>query len=221
LRKLGLWATVGCLVLLYLLGTNQVSVWLAQGLLPQYEATTASVLRQHKTQVVVVLGGGVDQYAPEYDGADLQGPAYMRLRYGVGLAKELNVPLVVSGGLGWSSHDDGNVSEAEVACQIAAREWQFTNTIAENKSRDTRENAQLTRHLLPGPTRTIALVTHSWHMPRAVRHFQAAGFDVHPAPMGYILLAGTFSSRWIPTASSLRDSSWVLRERLGLWLTAP
>jgi uncharacterized SAM-binding protein YcdF (DUF218 family) len=215
------WAQRGAmsmLLALWLLGCNQISVWLAEFALPQYAATSPSQLIEQKVQAIVVLGGGVDQLAPEYNAPDLTASAYMRIRYGALLARQLQLPLVFTGGQGWSSHGLNQASEADVALRIAKQEWQLTQVLAEGRSRDTHENANMTRSLLPAQTKTIALITHSWHMPRAVWEFEKAGFEVVPAPMGYILQSGTFTNRWIPTASSLRDSSWVIRERLGLWL---
>lgn len=220
--KLEKWTQRGAiflLALLWLLGCNQVSVWLGQYVLPQYSAPSPSQIQQKGVQAVVVLGGGVDQLAPEYNAPDLTAPAYMRIRYGALLSRQLKLPLVFTGGQGWSSHGQNEASEAEVAMRIARQEWLLTDVIAEGRSRDTHENATMTRALLPKQTRTIALVTHAWHMPRAVHEFEKAGFEVVPAPMGYILQSGSFTNRWIPSASSLRDSAWVLRERLGLWLT--
>lgn len=220
-RGLGHAGLVATLILTWLLSCNAVAVWLARHILPQYSPILPEQIRQQAVQAIVVLGGGVDQVAPEYGKPDLFPPAYMRLRYGIHLAGQLNLPLAVSGGLGWSAHAPSNASEAEVAAQIAQTEWRQTVSHVETKSRDTRENALFTRQLLPSSIHRIALVTNAWHMPRSVAQFEAAGFEVVAAPMGYILQAGSPVNRWTPSATGLRDSSWVLRERLGLWLTAP
>ncbi|MGB1879583.1 MAG: YdcF family protein, partial [Gammaproteobacteria bacterium] len=53
----------------------------------------------------------------------------------------------------------------------------------ESVSQNTRENARLTAGVLD--VRRIVLVTHALHMPRAMREFHAAGFDVTPAPLGF------------------------------------
>jgi uncharacterized SAM-binding protein YcdF (DUF218 family) len=207
---------------LWLLSCNGFAVWLSQNSLPQYAAIKPVDLKKHNIQAVIVLGGGVDQWLPEYDAPDLSPPAYMRLRYGAHLARTLGLPLGFAGGIGWSTHGADHASEAQVAARIAAGELGVSIRHLESSSRDTRENAQHMKDVLaPTPIRRIALVTHAWHMPRAVRHFEAAGFTVLPAPMGYVLQAGTPANQWLPSAVGLRDSTWVLREKLGLLLTTP
>jgi uncharacterized SAM-binding protein YcdF (DUF218 family) len=50
-------------------------------------------------------------------------------------------------------------------------------------SRSTRQNAHYAaRLLLPRGVRKIGLVTCDWHMPRATRSFEGAGFEVEPLP---------------------------------------
>jgi uncharacterized SAM-binding protein YcdF (DUF218 family) len=59
--------------------------------------------------------------------------------------------------------------------------------LSDGDSRDTRENALRSFALLsPQGITRIALVTHDWHMQRSKMLFEAAGFQVLPAPMGYI-----------------------------------
>jgi hypothetical protein len=64
----------------------------------------------------------------------------------------------------------------------------------------------------------IALITHAWHMPRSLREFESAGLEVTPAPMGYIQNDVKPLLQWLPSGKGLRDSAWVLRECLGLWI---
>jgi uncharacterized SAM-binding protein YcdF (DUF218 family) len=66
--------------------------------------------------------------------------------------------------------------------------------------------------------RRIALVTDSWHMPRAIQAFRAAGFDVVPAPTGYPQVMRNPVLEWLPSIEGLRLSRQVLREWLGLQL---
>ncbi len=63
----------------------------------------------------------------------------------------------------------------------------------------------------------IYLVTHYWHMPRAMAAFSQAGVEVVPAPMG--LERGEmewYDPRWIlPGAGALWTSALVFHEWLG------
>ena len=86
----------------------------------------------------------------------------------------------------------------------------------ESASATTWENAQLSRTLLgvEGVQRVV-LVTHSWHMPRAVLAFEKAGFEVIPAPTMFHGAPPTGLDAWMPTARALRRTSWAAHEWLG------
>ena len=51
---------------------------------------------------IVVLGGGMEPYAPEYGVANLQHASLERLRYGIWLARETGAPVAFSGGTGYA-----------------------------------------------------------------------------------------------------------------------
>ena len=73
--------------------------------------------------------------------------------------------------------------------------------------------------LSPQGIQRIALVTNDWHMQRSVRNFEQAGFEVTPAPMGYMQPAVNIPIDFLPTAHGLSHSYGVLREWLGLVMT--
>jgi uncharacterized SAM-binding protein YcdF (DUF218 family) len=170
-------------------------------------------------QAVVVLGGGVDNEAAEYNGPTLSPDAMSRLLYGVHLSRTTHLPMAYTGGIGWAGANR-QASEAEVAALALSRIGAPALRWQEGQSRDTRENALLTAALMKNDGIThIALVTHAWHMPRSVRQFEAAGLRVTPAPMGYIRSDMSPLLQWLPSGKGLRDSGWVIREWLGLLLS--
>ena len=58
--------------------------------------------------------------------------------------------------------------------------------VVENRSRNTWENAVLTKDLLkPKPQDRFLLVTSAWQMPRAIGVFRKAGYDVVAYPVDY------------------------------------
>nr|MDT0252085.1 ElyC/SanA/YdcF family protein [Endozoicomonas sp.] len=67
---------------------------------------------------------------------------------------------------------------------------------------------------------SVIIVTHGWHMARAVLSFERLGFKVTPAP-GMLSDPSSDSfrvSRWLPSARHLSDSERALREYAGyLW----
>jgi len=206
-------------LLLWFLSCQAVAIWLSLHLLPQVSPVGADDLQHQHVQAIVVLGGGVENEAIEYDGPTLSPDAMSRLLYGVYLSRRAQLPLAYTGGIGWAgpSHQ---TSEAEVAAIALTRLGAPALRWQESQSRDTHENALLMARLLKNEGIThVALVTHAWHMPRSVRQFEATGLQITPAPMGYIRSDLSPLLQWLPSGKGLRDSGWVIREWLGLLLT--
>lgn len=204
---------------MWLLSCQAVAIWLSVHLLPQVSPITPDDLKRQEVQAIVVLGGGVDNDAAEYNGPTLSPDAMSRLLYGVHLSRTAQLPMAYTGGIGWAG-PRGQAPEADVAALALKRMGTPVLRWQESQSRDTRENARLTAALLKsdGVSR-IALVTHAWHMPRSVRQFEAAGLHVVPAPMGYIRSDLTPLLQWLPSGKGLRDTGRVVHEWLGLLLT--
>jgi len=201
-------------VLLWVLSCKATAYGLSQLLLRNYPAVTLAQLQQ--VQAVVVLGGGVELYAPEYGQAILGAQAYRRLVYGRYLTTLQQVPLVYSGGKGWGAPSAQSQSEAAVATHELQRDFGMRFALTDDTSRDTRENALRSYALLSAQgIKHIALVTHDWHMQRSVMQFEAAGFQVTPAPMGFMQPPQRWEVDYLPSDGGLRDSRWVLHEWLG------
>lgn len=170
------------------------------------------------TTAILVLGGGRIPRTPESGTADLQPASLERLRYAVRLSRETGLPLAFSGGVGWAQQDDGGLSEAEIAQRIAERDFLRPIKWVETASRDTRENARLSvKQLHAAGIRRIVLVTHAWHMPRALRAFEQAGGDamqITAAPMGYFVAADRGILAWLPSSAGFEQVRVVLRELL-------
>ena len=88
----------------------------------------------------------------------------------------------------------------------------------ESASHTTWENAQFSRVITERYDVThILLVTHAWHMKRAVYSFEQAGFRVTAAPTAFISSHNPFKLMdFLPQANALRDSALLLHEMLGL-----
>ena len=164
-----------------------------------------------------MLGGGLEPFAPEYGVSNLYHISLERLRYGVWLSRETGLPLGFSGGVGWAQPEAK--PEAQVAAQIAANDFGRPLKWVEDNSRDTHENAARTIALLkPQGIRRIVLVTHGYHMPRALRQFErAAGGEIaiEAAPMGLARRSDLPSLAWMPSTQGFEDTRNVLRELLG------
>lgn len=209
------WVMVGTgAVMLWVLSCQATADGLNQWLLKSYPPVSALQLRD--SQAIVVLGGGVKLKAPEYGEPILHNEAHMRLRYGIHLARQTRLPLVFSGGKGWAAPEQQTFSEADVAVRTLQLDAGMRFAWVDEQSRDTRENAELSyAQLAPKGITRIALVTNDWHMQRSVRHFEQAGFVVHPAPMGYVQPPLRWETDYLPSGHGLTATRHVLREWLG------
>lgn len=216
LAVLGLWATC----------TTAVGHLLRQWLLqppPALRDTEVAELKRAPRTAIVVLGGGRRLLAPEYGVSMLHERSIERLRYGLWLSRETSLPVAFSGGVGHGA--PAGTSEAEIAARIAEREFNRPLRWQETESRDTRENALRTVALLaPQGIDQIVLVTHSYHMPRALRNFQRASegrkMTLIAAPMG-MPAAGTLRpSDWLPSSDGFETTRLVLHEWIGRWMGA-
>lgn len=167
---------------------------------------------------IVVLGGGQETRAPEYAAPNLGMWSLERLRYGLWLSRKTGAPVGYSGGVGWAG-DASEPAEAQVAARLAERDFERRLRWTETASRDTRENARrMLAMLRRDGIREIVLVTHAWHLPRALHAFeQAAGGDMRitPAPMGMAPRIERPVLRWLPSAEGFTLMRQVLREWLG------
>jgi uncharacterized SAM-binding protein YcdF (DUF218 family) len=203
-------------------GTGQL---LTQFVLRPPPAMSASRVAELKADVrarrplaIVILGGGLEPFAPEYGVSNLSPDSIERLRYGLWLSRETGASVAFSGGVGWADAGSGT-PEAQIATRIAAQEFGRPIKWIEDQSRDTRENAARSVAMLreAGIDHAI-LVTHGWHMPRARHAFeQAAGgtIRIEPAPVGLVVHPPTSALTWLPTSEGASSVRAVLRELLG------
>jgi uncharacterized SAM-binding protein YcdF (DUF218 family) len=163
---------------------------------------------------IVVLGGGTNFNALEYNGDTVSKESLERLRYAAKLQRKTDKPILVTGGKPLGN----NLSEAAQMKQVLEQEFYVPVRWTEDASDDTWQNARLSRQLLQqeGITR-IYLVTHAWHMPRAVLAFQTAGFQVIPAPTAYTTRYRTDLLAFVPNAYALIDSRIFMHELIGIF----
>ena len=156
--------------------------------------------------------------APEYGGEDIpKSLGLERLRYAAYLQRKTGLPIMTSGGV-WGSD---SVPEAEFMARIIEAEFMGRVRWREGKSRTTWENARFCKYLADrNGIERVLLVTHAWHMPRALYSFEKAGLQATPAPTIFKSLdrSGTGFADFLPDASALRTSTYMLHEMLGgLW----
>lgn len=167
-------------------------------------------------QAIVVLSGGsyadAKEYAKDTDGfITLQ-----RNHYASFLHKQTGLPILVTGG----DIELADNTEASVMTDTLENSFNVKVKWQEDKSRNTAENAIYSATILKeSGINSVFLVTHAWHMPRAVMMFEQQGVNVTPAPTVFTDDKDGFSLLdYIPSASALFQTRIALHEYLGiLW----
>ena len=224
-RGLGWLLILLSVVLLWLSACAGAARGLSRILLPAPAALSFDRVRElraeaaaRKPLAIVILGAGSEPFAPEYGVSSLQYPSLERLRYGLWLAGQTGAPIAFSGGTGHAQ--EGATSEARVAAKIAADEFGKPIRWVEGDSQDTRENAAMTMALLkPAGVNHVVLVTHGYHMKRALRAFNQAaqtGIRIEAAPMGLARGIEAPALEWLPSSNGFRDVRQLLRELAAL-----
>lgn len=214
LRRLGTAALLASGLFVYLLSTPLVSTRLLSALEPDGPLQRAE--GGLSPRAIVVLSAGLRRFAPEFGGETPDHLTLERMRYGAALERITGLPILVTGGyIGRSDQPIGRLmAEAYVADYGIAVRW------VEAMAGNTYQNATLSRRILEAEgIDSIHLVTHAWHMPRAVAAFEYVGFKVVPAPTGFTkVTSGVDLVDLMPRSKSLTASAYAFHEWIGrLW----
>ncbi len=170
-------------------------------------------------QAIVILGGGVYHDAPEY-AADAAGSLTLeRLQYGAYLQRQTGLPILVAGG----QPEGGGTTEAMIMQRTLEQEFKTPVRWAEVRSLDTAQNARFSAIILKAAgIRNVLIVSHAWHLPRALIEFEKQGLSSIPAPtrFGYVQSSrpGFHVFDFLPQARALLKSTYALHEGIGmLW----
>lgn len=210
-RRLGLLALAGTGLCLYLLSTPLVS----QRLLSALESDDALNRAESgvRAEAIVVLSANMRNFAPEFGGETAGELTLERMRYGAHMQRSTGLPMLVTGGrLSRSSRPIGRLmAEAYAADYGIGVRW------VEAAASNTYENAAYSRDILEREgIDSIHLVTHAWHMPRAVAAFEHVGFKVIPAPTGFTRVGtGLTLPDLMPRSRALTDSAYAFHEIIG------
>ncbi|HIF52312.1 MAG TPA: YdcF family protein [Thiotrichaceae bacterium] len=166
-------------------------------------------------QAIVILSAGSyplrEEYNEEINGAN----TLQRIHYGAFLYKQLKLPVLVTGGL----FEPRLNSEAAVMADTLKNNFNVEVNWLEEQAKNTAENAFYSVEMLKqSGIDSIYLVTHAWHMSRAVMMFEQEGINVTPAPtmfMDDVEKPGW--SHYVPSASALSNSSKALHEYIGIF----
>lgn len=222
-RRIGWMALVTGVLGIWFMCTTVAGMALTRLLLAPPRALSLSevgALKGAPKTAIVVLGGGRKALSAEYGAPALNNFGIERLRYGLWLSRLTALPVAFSGGIGHGSAP--GPSEAEIAARSAELEFGHPIRWTETRSRDTNENALLTLPLLKEQgIERLVLVTHDFHMRRALAAFERASqrtsiaMAVTPAPMGMGGSDRIEPGDWLPSRTGFVMVNLALHEWLG------
>ena len=172
-------------------------------------------IKANDAQAIIILGGGSYLNSPEYGEDTISDTTLVRVRYGAYLQNQTQLPLLVTGGNVYSWI---KTTEADNMKKVLTKQFHVPVQWTESRSRNTWENALYSYEILAKENKKkIILVTHAMHMKRAILSFEAAGFEVIPAPLSFNNKKGLFSlSSFIPSAGAMSKINRSLHEVLGI-----
>ncbi len=212
--RLGRALIVASIASIYLLSTPLVSAALLIGLQRYPPVDVAHV--DPNAKAIVVLGGDQRVGAEEFmTDATVSMLTLERVRYAAFLAKKTHLPILTSGG----TLRPSRTSLALLMKRVLEDEFGASVKWVEDASGDTHENAVFSAAILKSEgIDEVLLVTHAWHMPRAVHAFEAAGLRVIAAPTAFRTIDGIDVIDFMPSSRSLHESALALHEWLGgIW----
>ncbi|HEK1685875.1 TPA: YdcF family protein [Pseudomonas putida] len=168
-----------------------------------------------RADAIVILGAGRERGDPAWGGQDQPtGTALERMRYAAQLSKASGLPVLTTGGL----HYGTPPSEAQLMADRLKADFGVDVTWKEEASRTTWENARFSADVLqPLGLRRVVVVTQAWHMQRSRWSFEQVGFEVVPAPVGF--LGGDHARPFaglLPESRAIWQSGQLLNEAVGL-----
>jgi uncharacterized SAM-binding protein YcdF (DUF218 family) len=209
-HRLGRSVTWASLILLTLLGMPAFSFALLEGL--ETNLPTASPA-DNSPQAIIVLGAEIIQ-APDEELGSLPGPLTLeRLRTAAELHRKTGLPILVTGGT--------TLRNAAPLAVVMARsltdDFGTPPKWVELQSQDTFENAAFSAAILrPLGISSVYVVTHAWHMRRAVFAFQGTGLTVTAVPVSRVhLLLGLELNDFLPRTSGWQAGFYAMHEWVG------
>ena len=200
-------------IILVILSMPIVSDKLIAYLESDYELIKPS--KVESADAVVVLSGMVKTIQTK-NGLDYEwDEAADRIFAGIDLFKSNKAPvLILTGGkLPWSIGVPEGEYLRNVAIDLGVPKKDIL--ITENVE-NTDQEAKAIKKILLLDNPKVILVTSAFHMPRAQLVFEAAGINVIPFPVDFIIGAEKFTfMSFIPSAGSFSSTSFFVREIIG------
>ncbi len=177
----------------------------------------ATLPKEIRADVIVMLGGAAYQNVADLSGRGAPGPGTMeRMVTAARLYRRLQVPIIVSGGRVFSEADSVALLTKRFLVDLGVP---AAHILLEDRSRDTYENALYSKQICErhGFQRPL-VVTSGYHLKRARLSFEKVGLEVTPFPCAMTTYPGKVYNwhHWLPSATALAGTSAALHEWLGL-----
>lgn len=176
----------------------------------------AMLARPDAPTAIVILAGGTRFDRRERPDPERPNPRTTeRVLHGAWVARVTRLPVLVSGGRPYPDRS----AEAVLMKRLLEQRLATPVRWVEDHSRDTEGNARESAKLLLPAHRRILLVTHAYHMPRALRAFERAGLQPIAVPHGFLGTPDPTSPfGWLPSASGANVNWLAAHEGIGgLW----
>jgi uncharacterized SAM-binding protein YcdF (DUF218 family) len=135
-----------------------------------------------------------------------------RMRAGALLQRQTNLPVLVSGG----ELEQGAEPIAPQMARSLESEFGVPVRWIEPRSEDTWQNAESSAALLHAAgIDSVYLVSHAWHLRRAVMAFAHFGIAATPAPLRYDRPPSFTFDEFMPHASAFLHSYYAMHEWIG------
>ena len=166
---------------------------------------------------IIVLGSAVRSQLSQAWSQPVLNDRAERMTAALALARRYpEARVVFTGGIGRLSRS--GPTEAEIARRFFLEQGLAPGRLVlEDRSRNTFENAVLSRRLIdPAPGEVWLLVTSAYHMPRAVGIFRRAGWPVIAYPVDYQTTKNPFQGWQLDVAGNLAGLDLAARAWTGL-----
>jgi uncharacterized SAM-binding protein YcdF (DUF218 family) len=161
---------------------------------------------------IVILGGDESRIGSTPAAIDVGAQSLERLRAGAVLQRATRLPVLVSGGV----TGPGQPPLASAMAHSLEADFAVPVRWRESASRDTWENARDSAAILHAAgIDSVFLVTHAWHMRRALIAFRRFGLEARPVPVPFSRLLHIDLGSFVPRAASWVDSYQALHEWVG------
>lgn len=161
---------------------------------------------------IVILSGDIRHLDGQTPRAGIGALTLERLRAGAALYRSTHLPVLVTGGIIGRQPP----AVADLMAESLKEDFAVPTRWVERDSRTTWENADFSAAILkPDGIRSVYLVTHAWHMRRALIAFAHFGITATPAPVPPDRPERTWIDDVIPTVSAWQTSYYAIHEWIG------